>query len=411
MLSKQPKVALVHDDFCQLGGAERLFAEIAKIYPEAPIYTSLVNWSKIPTSINPDRIHTSFIQQIPFATKFYKLLLPLYPFAFESFDLSEFDLVISSTTRFAKAMITKPNTVHISYVNSIPRFLYNQDQAGEYLPHLLKFMLKPYFKWLKRWDKAASSRPDLYIVNSQNVARQIKKVYGRESEVIYPAVDTNWFKVKSSQLTAKEKTVNRQPLTNYYLVVSRLVKWKKIDIAIQATQELGVSLKIVGIGPDEQRLRELFSPKSHPEFNSGSEKKILKRVPFKKFQGKQNDKKGIVEFVGSVDRKKLRDLYQNAKALIVTQEEDFGIAIIEAQSCGIPVIAYKAGGALEIIKEGKTGIFFKNQSPEAVKDAISIQSKLKWDISACRENALRFSKAVFVNSFKKSINDYAAKNH
>src|SRR3989338_2024224 len=152
------KVALVHDYFTQVGGAESLFATIASIFPDAPIYTSLVNWQKIPNSIEPKRIITSFIQNIPFAQKFYKVLLPLYPLAFESFDFSAYDLVISSTTRFAKSIVTTPQTIHISYVNSVPRFLYDQEKNSDYLSGLSSWVLAPYLSWLKKWDRASAAR-------------------------------------------------------------------------------------------------------------------------------------------------------------------------------------------------------------------------------------------------------------
>ncbi|MEK7581081.1 MAG: glycosyltransferase [Patescibacteria group bacterium] len=362
------RITLVHDDFCQIGGAERLFAEIAKIYPNAPIYTSLVNWSKIPRSISPNRIHTSFIQKIPYAAKLYKILLPLYPLAFESFDFSGFDLVISSTTRFAKSIVTKPSTIHISYVNSAPRFLYNQDQANEYLPQSLRFILKPYFNWLKRWDKTASSRADFYVANSQNIAAQIKNVYGREAGIVHPAVDTDFF--QNSRKSQK---------SGYYLVVSRLVKWKKIDIAIEACQQLGVNLKIVGKGPDTNRLKKL----------SGNS----------------------IEFIDNATREELRGLYQNAKALIVTQEEDFGMAMVEAQACGTSIIAYGFGGSKEIVVDGKTGLFFNKQTPQSAKDAINRHSKLKWGSTACRKSALRFSRATFRNNLTSAVSKYAIPNH
>ncbi len=367
------KVCLVHDDLVQEGGAERLFAEIAKIYPDAPIYTSLFDWSRIPKSIDPKRIKTSFIQKIPLANHLYKILLPLYPFAFESFDFSDFDLIISSTTRFAKSIITKPNTVHISYVNSVPRFLFNQNQADQYLPRLLRFILKPYFNWLKRWDKVASSRPDFYIANSQNVALLIMKVYELESTVIYPFADTDFFRKKRERLRELKSD-------SYYLVVSRLVKWKKIDIAIQAACELGVDLKIVGTGPDEERLKE-----------------ILHSV--------QNDNQGSVEFLGSVSKEELRGLYQNAKTLIVTQEEDFGIAAAEAQSCGTAVIAYAKGGATEIIINNKTGLTFENQTANSLKDAIKRAAIVKYDHTVCRKNALRFTKVNFTKELTNFVNN------
>src|SRR3989344_8012946 len=168
------KICLVHDDFCQAGGAESLFATITQIFPDAPIYTSLIDWQKLPKSLDPKRVKTSFIQKIPYATKFFKVLLPLYPLAFESLNFDDFDLVISSTTRFAKSIITKPETVHICYVNSLPRFLWNQNVKLDYLPLILRFVLKPITNWLRRWDKTSSSRVDYYIANSENIARKLK---------------------------------------------------------------------------------------------------------------------------------------------------------------------------------------------------------------------------------------------
>src|SRR3989304_7069492 len=159
-MSYQPKIALVHDDFVQSGGAESLFATIASIWPDAPIYTSLVDWKKIPATISRNRVRPSFMQKIPFATRFYRTLLPLYPLAFESFNFDEFDLVISSTTRFAKSIITKPGTIHICYINSLPRFLWSEQIQQDYLPPIAMLILKPFLAWLKRWDIATSYRPD-----------------------------------------------------------------------------------------------------------------------------------------------------------------------------------------------------------------------------------------------------------
>ncbi len=363
------KIALVHDDFSQSGGAESLFATIAAIYPNAPIYTSLVNWHKLPQSIEKNRIHTSFMQKIPFSSSFFKLLLPLYPLAFESFDFDKYDVVISSTTRFAKSIITKPKTVHISYVNSTPRFLWNDDTKKEYLNPALAFLAKPYLSWLKRWDRTAASRVDFFIANSKNIKAKIKDAYGRESEVICPFANADFFtpaKIHNWKLKSQ----------NYYLIVSRLVKWKRIDIAIEAAKDLGANLIIIGDGPDKGRLKRLASG-------------------------------GRITFVGKVTRDRLREYYQNCKALIVTQEEDFGIAAVEAQSCGRPVIAYEKGGAAEVVISGKTGVFFKKQTKESLKDAIAAQGRLKWKSAAQRANSLKFSKAVFVKSITKSARIYA----
>ncbi len=179
MPSYQPKVALVHDDWVQTGGAESLFTTIAEIFPNAPIYTSLADWDKLPSEIDHKRIKTSFIQKIPLAKYFFKALLPIYPLAFESFDFSNYDLVISSTTRFAKGIITKPKTIHVSYVNSIPRFLWEDAKQQDYLNPIIRLLVQPALIWLKKWDRVASARVDRFIANSQNVKKKIKKVYGQ----------------------------------------------------------------------------------------------------------------------------------------------------------------------------------------------------------------------------------------
>lgn len=377
-LSYQPKVVLVHDDFCQKGGAESLFAEIAQIFPDAPIYTSLVSWSKLPANIDKGRVHTSFLQKIPFAAKFFKILLPLYPLAFESFDFSNFDVVISSTTRFAKGIITKPPAVHICYINSTPRFLWHETSKEHYYPKWLEPFAKPILTWLKRWDMAASSRPDVYLANSQNIRWDIKKIYGREAEVVYPFADTDFFTPSKDY---QQSTINNQQ-SSYYLVVSRLSKWKRVDLAIKACATLGKNLIIVGAGPDQPFLKKLAQSSKLSIFNS---------------------QLSTISFLGHVSREKLRELYQNAQALIVTQEEDFGISAVEAQACGIPVIAYNRGGQTETIIEGKTGLFFEDQSKKSLEDAISRASEVKWNLSACRNNSLRFSQANFVKSLKENV--------
>lgn len=364
MSSQQPKVALVHDDFGQRGGAENLFSSIAQIYPDSPIFTSLINKERLPQGLSAKRIKTSWMQKIPFAPKFFKLLLLFYPLAFESFDFSNYDLVISSTTRFAKGIVTDPKTVHICYINSTPRFLWHKNAKSQYQKPFLESLTKPIFNWLKRYDLASSGRPDYFIANSRNVAKRVKQDYGREAEVVYPYADTDFFKpAKVHNWHLKSQ--------NYFLVVSRLVKWKRIDLAIKACQALKVNLKIVGSGPDAKRLKKLAN--------------------------------GEIEFLGHTSAEMLRELYQNAQGLIVTQEEDFGISIVEANACGIPVIAYGQGGQKEIILEGKTGLFFPSQSEKSLEDAISRASNVKWDISACQKNSLRFSQEVFVKDFKKAI--------
>jgi len=360
------KIALVHDDFMQAGGAESLFATIASLYPDAPIYTSLVNWQKVPQTIDPKRIRTSFMQRIPFAKKFFKALLPLYPLAFESFNFDKFDLVISSTTRFAKSIITKPETVHVSYINSIPRFLWNKHAQENYLPKVILKTIGPILKWLKKWDRASSSRVDFYIANSQNIAEKIIKIYQKEAVVVYPFANTNYFtppKIHNWELKSQ----------NYYLIVTRLVKWKRVDIAIKAAMDLNVNLFIVGDGPDKQRLNRLVGASEN------------------------------IHFLGKIAKSRLLDLYRNCQALIITQEEDFGIAAVEAQSCGRPVIGFRKGGVFETVIEKQTGIFFDDQNEKSLKDAIGSSSRVKWSEGAIRKNGLRFSRAVFGKEFTKAI--------
>ena len=365
------RIVLVHDDFTQLGGAESLFATIASIWPQAPIYTSLVNWEKIPKSIDRKRVRVSWMQKIPFASKFYKLLLPLYPLAFESFIFDNFDIVLSSTTRFAKSIITKPETIHICYINSTPRFLWDSDIKKEYLPKVARIIFNPILLWLKRWDKISSSRVDYYIANSQNVKKSIERRYGLKSLVIYPFADLGFYNPPKIHNWKLKKL-------NYFLIVTRLVKWKKIDIAIKVAASLKFELLIVGDGPDRSRLQ-----------------KLAKKLD------------ANVKFLGKILPEELRDLYRNSQVLIVTQQEDFGIASVEAQACGLPVIAYSRGGQGEIIKDKSTGVFFTKQSEGSLQDAILVASRLKWSVSACRKNSLKFSQAEFVNQIKKQVNFYA----
>lgn len=367
-MSYQPKIALVHDDFTQLGGAESLFATIAEIFPEAPIYTSLVNWKKLPNTIAKNRIKTSFMQKIPLATRFYKALFFLYPLAFESFDFSQFDIVISSTTRFAKSIITHPNTLHICYINSVPRFLWQENKDNIYYPKIFSPLVKPMINWMRRFDLVSSSRVDHYIANSQNIATKLKEIYGYDADALYPFADLDFFKpAKIHNWELKSQ--------NYFLVVSRLVKWKNIDLAIKVANEEGYKLKIIGTGPDLKRLEKMA-----------------------------NDN---IEFLGKVSIEQLKTLYQNSVGLIVTQDEDFGISMVEAQACGIPVFAYGHGGQREIIEDGKTGLFFNEQSQKSIKDALRQASKVKWKSEDCCHSAQRFKRQEFVKGLTQTVTNYA----
>lgn len=343
----QTKIALVHDDLMQWGGAEKVFAEISNIFPEAPIYTALSDFKNplILKNFKGKKIVTSFLQKIPFYRKFYKPLLPLYPIAFEQFDFSKFDLVITHTTRFAKSIITKPETIHVCYTHTPPRFLWNF--SGE--PP--KFLPAPLLSNLRKFDLISASRVDFWIAGSENCRRRLQEVYKVNSEVLYPFVDT-------------EKYNSRNCFEgDYYLIISRLNKYKKVDIALEAFKRSGRKLVVVGSGPEYRKLEE-NSPEN-------------------------------VLFLGKVSDELLESLLSGCKALIITGEEDFGMTAIEAQSFGKGVICFSKGGVLETVINGKTGVYFQKQTPQSLNEAIDKFESLKIDAADCLEKANKFSKSNF----------------
>ncbi len=368
------KVAIVHDDLVQWGGAERVLDAICETYPEAPIYTSVFDRSnKLLSSVEDcfspknkvlakkfgqKKIITSFLQKIPWWRRIYKPLMPLYPIAFEQFDFSEYDLVISHTTRFAKSIITKPSTIHICYCHTPPRFLWNF--SGEKPP----LLLRPFLGWFRRYDQISGKRPDYYLAGSKNAKERIKNIYGMESKVLYPFVDLERFKnIESFE-------------GGYFVVIARLNKYKRVDLAVKACEELGVFLKVIGTGPELE---------------------TLKRLP--RTVGPRND--SGIEFLGNLSDEMVAKVLSGAKALIVPGIEDFGITPLEAEALGKPVIAYKAGGALETVIDNQTGIFFEEQNMESLVEAIKKLDEIKIDPEKCRENAERFSKEKFINNLKE----------
>jgi glycosyltransferase involved in cell wall biosynthesis len=353
------RVALVHDDLVQWGGAERVLLGISEIFPDAPIFTSVIDTSNkiLAEKLRHKNIKTSFLQKIPGWKNLYKAMLPLYPIAFEQFDFSGYDLVISQTTRFAKAVITKPNTLHICYCHTPPRFLWNN--PGK--PHpILDF----YLSKLREYDFVTAKRVDYYIAGSANAKKRIKKNYGINSKVIYPFVDLDRYK--------GIETFDGE----FFLVVSRLNKYKGIDKAIEACSILNLPLKIVGIGPEMNNL-----------------KKLCLRT------GREN-----IEFLGFLNDNELDNVMAGCRALIIPGIEDFGLVSLEAQALGKPVIAFKKGGVLETILEGKSGIFFENQNTLLeILRKISIKNFGTYMAKDCRENADKFGKAIFNSRFKKKI--------
>lgn len=364
------RVALVHDYLNQYGGAERVLETFAEIFPDAFIYTLIYDPKKARGVFSHKKIRTSFLQKIPFAKSYHRIFPFLMPIAIEQFDLSNYDVVLSDSASFAKGVITKPETLHICYCHTPPRFAW--DDSHKYIeefgfPKIIKKVIPFFMNYIRLWDREAALRVDKFICNSNFVAKRIKKYYNREAKVIYPPVDTKMFyPAKSDGHRTNEAS---------FLMVGRLLAYKRFDIAIKAFKGLEHSLKIIGNGPEEKKL--------------------------KKMAGKN------IEFLGELSGVQLRSAYQNCRALIFPQEEDFGIVALEAMACGKPVIAYRGGGALESIKEGETGVFFNEQTPESLIKAVREFRLENFNPQKICKHALKFSK----EKFKKKIKNFVERSY
>lgn len=356
------KVALVYDWVNKWGGAERVLMALHQIWPHAPLFTSVYNpstasWAKV------FEIRTSFLQNFPFAKRRHELYPWLIPLAFESFNFDEYDLVISVSSGAAKGIITKPGTKHICYCLTPTRYLWSGYEQY-FKIRSIRLLTKPIINYLRNWDKIISSRPDFYIAISKTVQQRIKKYYQKESEVIYPPVDIEKFNIEKTNQKKKEK---------YFLIVSRLVSYKRVDLAIEVFNRLGWNLKIIGEGNQMSKLKKM---------------------------AKKN-----IQLLGQLTDEELVVYYQNCEAVIFPQEEDFGLVSVEAQACGKPVIAYKSGGATETILEKKTGEFFYPQTPEALKRVLLNFDSKNYKAEDCRKQAEKFSKQNFIKNFKKKIEE------
>lgn len=356
------KIALTHDHLFQLGGAERVLMELHNIFPDSPVYTLIHNPEK--AGIFKDlKIKTSFLEKLPFGKKHFKWYLGLMPIAWESFNFSEYDIVISSSSAFAKGLLTPPNTLNISYCHSPTRYLWSDthnyvDELKQ--PKIIKKLLPLILNRLRTWDHVAAQRVDKFIANSEFVAKRIKKYYQRDSTVIYPPVDTKQFKISPE-------------IGDYYIIVSRLRPYKKVDMVIKAFNQLRMPLKIIGSGEEEAKLKKMSSSN--------------------------------IEFLGELPDEKRNQVLSKALAFIHPQEEDFGIAAVEAMACGRPVIAYKSGGALETIIENETGIFFVDQTWESLADTI-IRNHKKLDQFSpekIKAHAEKFDTEVFHKKIKDFV--------
>jgi len=346
------KIALVHDYFIQMGGAERVAAAMHDSFPAAPIYTTVALPHRLPKELRGADIRTSAMQHLPGIERRFRQYFMLYPWAVEHFDLSEYDLIFSSSSGYAKGVKRRNSAIHVCYCHTPMRWVWRYEDyaAREKFGALTKSLL-PLSLWgLKKWDLRAARKPDYYIANSQIVADRIKQIYDRDAVVIPPPIDVDRFQMSSQ-------------VDDYYLVLSRLVPYKRIDLAIEACKRLGRRLIIIGDGPDRERLQKLAGPRTE-------------------FLGRQPD--GRVNHYAS-----------RCRALIFPGEEDFGMVPLEVNAAGRPVIAFRGGGANETVIEGRTGVFFKKPTSASLVDAIEKFESRKWDQQVLRRHAEKFDSSVF----------------
>ncbi|NQV90393.1 glycosyltransferase [Candidatus Uhrbacteria bacterium] len=355
------KLALVHDYLIQDGGAEKVVDVMHGLWPTAPLYTLLFDPNTLPTFKGRD-IRTSFLSKLPFGRRKYQWYLPLMPTATEHYNLSEYDVVLSSTSAFAKGVITREDALHVCYCHTPTRYLWSDTHS--YLeelriPKLVKKLLPPVLSHLRMWDRQAADRVDLFVANSETVRRRIQKYYRRDAVVIHPPVETERF------------TISSEPKT-YFLTGGRLVAYKRYDLVIEAANRTGLPLKIFGSGPVEKKLRKMSKPN--------------------------------VQFLGRVNDEEQAKLYAGARAFIHPQEEDFGITPVESMASGRPVIAWRKGGATETIVEGLSGQFFDEQSWEELADFMIRFEDQQWDPQKIKAHAETFSRARFESELTTLIN-------
>ena len=365
--SRGPRVALVHDWLTGMRGGEKVLEAVSALYPDATLFT-LVH---VPGSVSPgiERMapRASLLSSLPGAGRIYRHLLPLFPFAIEQFDLDEFDLIVSTSHCAAKSVVKPGRARHVCYCFTPMRYVWDQRHAsfgGDRLGSAFGLALWPVLAWLARWDAGTAHRVDRYLADSQHVARRIRRYYNRPSAVVYPPVDTDFY---SPDATVPSATA---------LVVSALVPYKRIDLAIEGCRRAGVPLRIVGQGPEESRLRQLAGP--------------------------------TAEFLGSLSDEGVRRCYREAGVVLLPGEEDFGIVPVEAQACGRPVVALGRGGALETVVDGVTGVLVPSETPEAMAAGIRRALGAGFDSAAIRRHAERFGPGRFAQALRSMIDETMA---
>lgn len=358
------KIAIVHDYLNQMGGAENVVEVFHDMFPSAPIFTSIYIPENVSDKFRTADIRTSFMQKLPLARKFGRHYLATYPYAFELFDFAGYDVVLSSSSAFAKGVITGPDTCHICYCHTPMRFAWDYFSyiERERLSAPVRLILPYVVHRVRRWDEITANRVDHYVANSHEIERRIRKYYRRNATVICPPVDTQKFQISEQD-------------DGYYVIMSRLLAYKRIDLAVEAANMLKVPLKIIGNGRDEDRLKSMAGP--------------------------------TVEFLGRLSDKDVVDCLQRSRALIFPGREDFGIVPVEAMACGKPVIAYGRGGALDTVIDGETGVFFHEPTPESLAEAIRAFDPAEYEPGAIRRHAETFDTSVF----RRKMSAFIAEMH
>lgn len=360
------KIALVHDYFFQAGGAERVMEVLHEMYPDAPIYTTVVRRKTLWPRLRTADIRTSWLQPLAQLGVPARALLPFYPSAIERLDLSEFDLVISNSSAFAKGVITRDDACHVCYCHTPMRFAWNEDAytRRERFGAITRRALRPILAYMRRWDTETRTRPFAYLGNSSAVVKRIQATYGIASEVMHPPVDVNRCHMDAVR-------------DDFYLVVSRLAPYKRIDLAVKAFNALGKRLVVIGDGPDMAALRELAGP--------------------------------TVSLLGWLPDAEVARYYASARGFVLPGEEDFGITPLEANASGSPVIAFQAGGALDTVVDGVTGVHFAEPTPESLADAVERSERIGWNPHTLRVHAESFGEHAFKLRMRSAIDRAVAR--
>jgi glycosyltransferase involved in cell wall biosynthesis len=347
------RVAIVHDYFVQTGGAERVAEALYSIYPDATVFATVALPDHMPAQLGAAEVRTTWMQRLPRMRRYYRHYFLLYPWAVESLDLDGYELILSSSSGYAKGLKRPAGSVHVCYCHTPMRWAWRSDEYTKRERHgrMSRLLIGASLFSLRRWDLRAANRPDYYIANSRAVADRIQNTYKRHAEVIPPPIDVNRFQPSPAGPD------------DYYLVLSRLIAYKRIDLAVAACTRLNRRLIVVGEGPEYKHLREIAGP--------------------------------TIEFVGRQPDAAVNEYAARCQALLFTGEEDFGMAPLEVNAAGRPVIAYRAGGALETVAEGVSGMFFNLPHVDSLANAIVRFEKAQWNSSAIRAHACAFDRSVF----------------